>query len=63
MTTYAREVDFLGEKNSTTSAFGTGRLKEKTVLIIETTATIAQNDVSRFLTKLATIEEKYRKHA
>jgi hypothetical protein len=57
------EVDFLGEKNLTTSPFGTGRLKRKTILIIETTATIAQNDIHRFSKKLVIINDKYQRHA
>jgi len=57
------EVDFLGEKNSTTSAFGTGRLKKKAILIIEVTATISKNDIARFLKKLTIIRSKYEKSA
>lgn len=57
------EVDFLGEKNSTTSPFGTGRLKRKSVLVVESKTTITKSGIVKFSRKLAAIKGKYRKHA
>lgn len=57
------EVDFLGEKNSTTSPFGTGRLKTKSVLVVESKTTIDKSDIERFSRKLAIVKNKYRQHA
>lgn len=57
------EVDFLGEKNTTTSPFGTGRLKRKDILIIESKTTISKSDIKKFSKKLNIIRGKYQEHA
>ncbi len=55
------EVDYLGEKNQTTSPFGNGRLIKKQVLIIETKTTICQEDITSFSGKVKLIKEKYER--
>lgn len=54
------EVDYLGEKNITTSPFGTGRLKKKEILIAECKTTISKNDIFDFSKKVSTIKNKYK---
>lgn len=57
------EVDFLGEKNVTTSPFGMGRLQRKSVLVIESKTTITKSDIKKFSRKLTLIKRKYQMHA
>ena len=54
------EVDFLGEKDATTSPFGTGRLKKKEILIAECKTTISKNDIVDFSKKIHIIKSKYK---
>jgi len=54
------EVDFLGEKDTTTSPFGTGRLRKKEILIAECKTTISKNDIIDFLRKINVIKSKYK---
>jgi hypothetical protein len=57
------EVDYIGEKNNTTSPSGMGRLIKKRVLIIETKTTICKEDVEKFSYKVDLIREKYKRAA
>ena len=57
------EVDFLGEKNTTTSPLGTGRLKKKEVLIVESKTTISKSEITKFSKKSDIIKSKYEKNA
>lgn len=53
------EVDFVGERDITTSPFGTGKLKRKEVLIVECKTTISKSDIDGFAKKISIIKAKY----
>jgi hypothetical protein len=53
------EVDFVGEKDLTTSSFGNGKLKKKEVLLVECKTTISESDINDFARKVAIIKGKY----
>jgi hypothetical protein len=53
------EVDYLGERDITTSPFGTGRLRRKEILIAECKTTISKRDILNFSKKVAIIKSKY----
>jgi hypothetical protein len=54
------EVDFVGERDVTTSPFGTGKLKKREVLVVECKTTISKSETNDFIRKVGIIKGKYK---